>query len=208
MAGRPKKVVEKTLAESVEESKEAMKIASCTPGEEVKPKIAGYKSMTAADLATTTDPALIDLRKALDELGIVYEPTDSVLALAKKLSKEATQLHKSKVDSSVDVTQARLNSYPLGSNLTDKDFIKRLYFLGVSNFYLKPMRDPRDPNKAPTYLFYDIDAKLSDKQIHERIRFCGFVPQNMQTVINGLTQPRSRKDSMAGHPIQVSTIRG
>ncbi len=172
MAGRPKKVVEELKdieSNLVKEGVESLKVSN-EPSKEV-----------------------LEIRKTLDQIGIAYEESDDITQLALKLAKESRRINESSVSSAADLAGKKFASYAAGTNITDKDFLRKLFLMGVPGFYLKPYYSKKSPG-APIFLFNDMDHKLSDARIWERIRF------------SGLTQ-KPFKETMAKYSIQPGSSR-
>lgn len=176
MAGRPKKVVE-----VVEELKKEELAASAVLPSNV------------SDLPKEESKEIENLRKSLSDLGIVYDDSESVYELAMKLAKEAKRMNDTTVSSQADLTKRKLASYAPGTNITDKDFLQRLYFMGVPGMYLKGLYLTKGQG-APIFLFNDMDHKLSDARIWERIRFSGVSRKSLrETMSKYSVQPGSKR---------------
>jgi len=174
MAGRPKKV-----------------IASTENTATVLKEEDGIKDVLVASEKPSSE--VLELRKTLDQIGISYEESDSISQLALKLAKESRRINETTVSSAADLATKKFASYAPGTNLTDKDFLRRLFLMGVPGFYLKPHYSNKKPG-APIFLFNDMDHKLSDDRIWERIRFSGVTQKTMkETMAKYSAQPGSKR---------------
>jgi hypothetical protein len=186
MAGRPKKVVNEEAGVSFEnKATVSVSVAHAAPGYDA--------GDTIKVLSKTVDTEKENLRKSLDDLGIAHSESESVYELAMKLAKEAKRVTDNTVSSQADLTKRKLASYAPGTNLTDKDFLQRLYFMGVPGMYLKGLYLTKGQG-APIFLFNDMDHKLSDARIWERIRFSGVSRKSLrETMSKYSVQPGSKR---------------
>lgn len=118
---------------------------------------------------------ILDLRATLEELCIQYDLTDGVQELVVKLTSESRKLSAEVAASKVDRLTQRINNYGRDTYLTDKEFIKRLCLMNVTEFYLKTVkRTPQD--KIGFNTFTDSDAVLDDKAIWKKVSACPLSP--------------------------------
>jgi len=142
--------------------------------------IQGNKSPTVVPLV---DENILVLQNKLNELNIEFNESDDFLTLVDLLSK---------ANKKPDVD--KLKSYASNTNLKTQEFIERLYKLGVSSFYISPIVDPRKPDSAPINLFTDNDNVLSDVELLEKVRFCGFEPVDFTSIMASYAkQPRPQR---------------
>ncbi len=116
-----------------------------------------------------------DLMDALDKYGVTYGKDEDYASLLNKLTVYISSLEDIVSNrSTASHEEAAFASFIQGTNLSDKDFLMRLFKLGIAKIYIGRQWDKT--RKQEWYLFADRDADLKDNQIHERIRFSGINP--------------------------------
>lgn len=122
---------------------------------------------------------ILELRSTLEELGVQYDLTDGVVQLSTKLSAFARKANSDLTAKKVDKLTARLNSFGRETYLTDREFVKRLFSIGVPDFYLKTLRkNEKDINGFQTFM--DKDASLTDAQLWRKVNACPYSPVNFK----------------------------
>jgi hypothetical protein len=134
-------------------------------------------------VVNTVDENILALQNKLNELNIEFNESDDFMTLVDLLS---TANKKPDVD--------KLQTYANRTNLKNKELIERLYKLGVSAFYISPIINPKKPDGTPVNLFTDNDNVLSDAELLEKVRFCGFEPVDFTRVMASYAvQPRPQR---------------
>lgn len=142
--------------------KEVKKVEAIESVEAVKEEV----KESAVDLNRQT---IID---ALSELGVEIDSEKSTQQLTEDLRSHVISLNKKIGAREVDRVMVRVKSLRGVTNLKDEEFLARLVSMGIQDLYLIS----HDKNGSPFFLFTDEDAKLSDKQIHEKVRFSHINP--------------------------------
>ena len=110
------------------------------------------KNATKEFLSVPTREMLV---KQLQEAGIVTDDL-SDLDIIEKLSSYAEEINSKKLKRDADILKDRMNFYAKDCDLTNKEFIDRLYHMSVPPHYL--------------VLFKDSDYNLKNNRIWEIIR--------------------------------------
>ena len=125
------------------------------------------------------------------DMGITVDEKRSTIDLTMDLQKHVMKLNGQVNTKQSDIFTARLNSIKPHTNLTDDEFILRLIMLGIQDRYIIGNMK----NKVMHYLFSDSDSKLTDKLIHQKVRFSGINPMSTNELF---TRKIKRPDGMRG----------
>ena len=120
---------------------------------------------------TAHDKPKQDLINLLKSTGAEPDESKSYDELLASLQKQMSSLQDDAVKKEVDGLQVVVNRMKAKTNITDDSFLLRLASIGVLPIYLHPYT-PAGAN-FETYLFSDLDTRLTDAQVWHKIRHSG-----------------------------------
>jgi hypothetical protein len=143
------------------------------------------KEETMSKKETVVDANRQSIIDMLTDMGVAIDDSKSTEALTADLKSHVFRQNKRLQEKESNIYGARLTGIKDKTNLSDDAFILKLIMMGVPDMYLISHRR----SGVSSYLFNDGDAKLSDKQIWEKIRHSGINPQSTLEVF---TKPFKR----------------
>lgn len=113
------------------------------------------------------------LKDSLRELGIDFNENDSTADLTKKLVQKTKNFNDPQKSLNFSRKEYEFKNYATNTNLTNKDFIKKCFDMGIPDYYLNAIEETRAGKKSFWYILTDADSALSKDNLLSKIRAAG-----------------------------------